>query len=492
LASNFPDVDYDEAGVCNFCRAYDTYKDKAEAYFQTMAELTTIAERMKAARAGDYDCLVLLSGGKDSTYMLYQLVGLGLKPLVFTLDNGFISDQAKANIRRVVQSLGVDHVFGTTPHMNAIFVDSLKQFSNVCNGCFKTIYTLATHLAHEKGIGFIVTGLSRGQFFETRLTADVFTQPKFSPQAIDEAVLEARKAYHRREDVISRSLEVDVFRDDALFERIQFVDFYRYCHVPLDEMYRFLNEHAPWIRPSDTGRSTNCLINDLGIYLHKKQRGYHNYALPYSWDVRMGHKTREQALDELNDAIDEAHVQQMMAQIGYVEPPGQEKAGPQRLAAYYVSQTPLATAELRAHLAQELPDYMLPTYFIRLEKFPLTPNGKVDRAALPQPGEARPEVATDFVEPRTETETRLAEIWREVMNLEQIGVLDNFFELGGSSLPAITVIARVNRAFGVEVTIPAFFTNPTIAGLATVIEELLLAEIENLSDEEAARLLAEA
>src|SRR5256886_16361623 len=167
---------------------------------------------MKAARTGGYDCLVLLSGGKDSTYMLYHLCGLGLKPLVFTLDNGFISEAAKANIRRVVQSLGVELVVGGTPHMQEIFVDSLKRFANVCNGCFKTIYTLATNLAHEKGIRYIVTGLSRGQFFETRLTADVFQCEDFHADKIDALVLEARKAYHRRDDAVMCHLDCDLFR----------------------------------------------------------------------------------------------------------------------------------------------------------------------------------------------------------------------------------------------------------------------------------------
>src|SRR6266853_2738116 len=147
LASNVPGTSYDAAGVCNVCRGFDAYVDKAQAYFKTPNALTALVAEMQAARTGDYDCLVLLSGGKDSTYMLYQLCDLGPKPLVFTLDNGFISDEAKANIRRVVEALGVELVVGGTPHMNEIFVDSLKRFANVCNGCFKTIYTLATNLA---------------------------------------------------------------------------------------------------------------------------------------------------------------------------------------------------------------------------------------------------------------------------------------------------------------------------------------------------------
>ena len=388
------------------------------------------------------------------------------------MDNGFISEQAKANIRRVVHSLGVEHVFGSTPHMNQIFVDSLKRFANVCNGCFKTIYTLATHLAHEKGIRYIVTGLSRGQFFETRLTEEVFQRKDFDVAKLDAVVLDARKAYHRREDAVSSHLEVDIFRGDGVFGDIQFVDFYRYWSVPLEEMYAFLREHAPWVRPSDTGRSTNCLINDVGIYVHRRQRGFHNYALPYSWDVRLGQKTRAQAMAELDDELDEARVKQIMAQIGYTEPPQIGETGVNRLAAYYVSDKSLSVAQLRAHLAKELPDYMLPAYFIRLDRLPLTSNGKVDRRALSSADAGRPEVSATFVELRSETENRLAEIWRKALNLDRVGVNDDFFELGGSSLQAIKILAQLDRVFGVDMPIATFFANVTIASLARAIDKL--------------------
>jgi amino acid adenylation domain-containing protein/non-ribosomal peptide synthase protein (TIGR01720 family) len=468
LAANYPGVDYDDHGVCNFCRAYDGYKDKAQAYFKNMDALRALAEHIRAERrpGSDYDCVVLFSGGKDSTYMLYQVVALGLKPLVFSLDNGFISDQAKGNIRRVVDSLGVDHVFGRTEHMNAIFVDSLKQFANVCNGCFKTIYTLAINLAREKGIGTIFTGLSRGQFFETRLTPDLFEGPGLDPDAIDDAILAARKVYHGKDDVISRSLDVDVFRDEQVLDQIRFVDFYRYCAVGLDELYAFLDQHAPWIRPSDTGRSTNCRINDVGIYLHKKLRGYHNYALPYAWDVRLGHKQRQAALEELNDSIDEADVRRMLAQIGYDGPEAAPEGG--RLAAYVVAEPPLTRAEVRAFLAEHLPDYMLPAYVVNLPALPLTSNGKVDRAALPPPFNERPDLDSGYAAPRTATERVLAEIWAKALRLDRVGIHDNFFELGGDSIITLQIAARASQA-GLALTPMQLFQSQTIAALAATL-----------------------
>lgn len=491
IASNYPGVQYDADGVCSLCRAYDSYKAKAQQYFRTMDELYHLVEQVKTARTGDYDCLALYSGGKDSTYMLYQLAGMGLKILAFTLDNGYISEQAKGNILRVVQSLGIDHVFGSTPFMRDIFADSLKHYSNVCNGCFKTIYTLAVNAARERGIGYIFTGLSRGQFFETRLTEDLFRQKDFNIQAIEDAVMQARKAYHRRDDLISRSLDVDVFRNDSLFEDIQFIDFYRYCAVELDDVYTFLNQRAPWLRPSDTGRSTNCLINDVGIFVHQQERGYHNYALPYSWDVRLGHKQRDDALDELNDSIDENYVQQILREINYQPRYTHHDQNSKRLVAYYVSDCLLTTSELRAHLSETLPVYMIPSHFVRVEQMPLNRNGKVDRAALPRPQIERPDLDSDYVAPSTSVELRLAEFWAEALGVPQIGIHDDFFELGGSSLPAIQIVARTSRAYAIDLPLPRFFENPTIAGMAAAVEELLIIQLENLSDEDAERLLAQ-
>lgn len=156
---------------------------------------------------------------------------MGLKVLAFTMDNGYISQQAKANIDKIVQNLGVDHVYGETPHMNEIFVDSLHRHQNVCNGCFKTIYTLSTSIALEKKIPFIVTGLSRGQFFETRLTEELFWDDHLNTEKIDQTILDARKLYHQENDAVKKLLDTSMFDDESVFEKVQYVDFYRYSDV---------------------------------------------------------------------------------------------------------------------------------------------------------------------------------------------------------------------------------------------------------------------
>jgi aryl carrier-like protein len=436
-------------------------------YFKPEDELRAVLTSRRGG-GGDYDCISLLSGGKDSTYVLARLVDMGLRVLAFTLDNGYISDQAKANITRVVETLGVDHVFATTPAMNEIFVDSLQRHANVCQGCFKTIYTLSMQMAHERGIPFIVTGLSRGQFFETRLTEELFTELTVNAEEIDADVLEARKAYHRVDDAVRQLLDVSVFDDDRIFEEVQFVDFYRFVSVDLDDLYNYLENRLPWKRPTDTGRSTNCLINDVGIYYHRKVRGYHNYALPYSWDVRMGHKTRSQALDELDDEIDIAEVSRILNEIGFPDDIAEHESG-QRLVAYYVAPVEIPTPELRSHALGALPQQAVPSQFIRLDEIPLTANGKTDRSALPAPENQRPELGAAFVAPHTEVERALAGIWEDVLGITGIGVRDNFFDLGGDSIMAIQITARANRA-GLAITLPGLLDALTVARLARTIE----------------------
>lgn len=470
LPSNFPGVEFNEDNECSLCTNYASYAERVKDYFRTMRDLEEVFRSSPKAPEAQYDCMMLLSGGKDSTYALAKLADMGLNVLAFTLDNGYISQEALDNAQRVCRSLGVDHVFGRTDAMNEIFVDSLKRHHNVCNGCFKTIYTLATNMALEKKIPIIVTGLSRGQFFETRLTEELFWDDNISASDIDGVILNARKAYHQVDDAVTQLLDVSCFEDDDVFEKVRFVDFYRYSDVELSELMAYLKKKLPWVRPSDTGRSTNCLINQLGIYVHKKTEGYSNYAFPYSWDVRIGHKTREESLDEINEEIDENAVKRMMQEIGYEEAP---KAGDQYLTLFYTSDEPIPVHEIKSHLEKQLPDYMIPWSYVRVDSIPLTPNGKVDQDALLeqyQPGQTS---SAPFVEPETDIQKLLAEIWKEVLLLEKVGIQDKFLEMGGNSLMAIRIQSRINNKFRLKVPLNSIFKYPNIKEYGTYIEDTI-------------------
>ena len=152
----------------------------------------------------------------------------------------------------------------------------------------------------------------------------------------------------------------------------------------------------------------------------------------------------------------------------------EDQPGDKRLVAYIVpnAENAFTIGDLRRFIEEKLPKYMIPTAFVTLDALPLNPNGKVDRFALPIPDTARPELEAAFVAPRTPTEKILAEIFAQVLEVEQVGIDDDFFELGGHSLLATQLIAQLLKRFEVEVTVVDLFEVPTVAGLAERMEKM--------------------
>jgi amino acid adenylation domain-containing protein len=166
----------------------------------------------------------------------------------------------------------------------------------------------------------------------------------------------------------------------------------------------------------------------------------------------------------------------------------EDRPGDKRLVAYVVGET----SALRAHLKAMLPEYMVPTAFVAMEALPISPNGKVDRRALPAPDLSDLAPARQIA-PRTPEEEQLARIWSEVLGLERVGIEDDFFALGGHSLLATQLLARVGKTFGVEVPLRRLFEAPTVATFAEalVADQMaqLMGHMENLSEEQLAALL---
>ena len=150
----------------------------------------------------------------------------------------------------------------------------------------------------------------------------------------------------------------------------------------------------------------------------------------------------------------------------------EDEPGHKRLVAYLQrSAHPSPDAGmLQQFLKAKLPDYMTPSAFVVLDKFPLTPNGKINRKALPPPVAERPESKHGFTPPRTPTEEMLAKIWRELLGQSVIGIDDNFFETGGHSLLAMQLMARVRNEFQTELSLRNIFEAPTVAELAIILD----------------------
>jgi acyl carrier protein len=235
------------------------------------------------------------------------------------------------------------------------------------------------------------------------------------------------------------------------------------------------------VRPADTGRSTNCLINDVGIYIHQKERGYHNYALPYSWDVRLGHKERDAALDELNDDLDMDRVRRTLEDVGYDENRLVGASDQPLLTAFYVSSPGIEEADLRMQLGERLPAPLVPALLVRMDEIPLTPHGKVDESALLRVGHQRSRRA--YVAPEGPVEEYLAAVWQELLGADEVGASDNFFQLGGTSLKALELMLRLCREFDINLPLETVFTSPTVHDLARVAEARILDDVSSSTGE---------
>jgi len=308
-------VSFDLAQVCSICRNFERNRERVGRYFGTPDALKMKLSGAAAAAGGQHDCLVLFSGGKDSTYMLFRLIEMGLSVMTLTFDNGFISRGAIANIDSVVRSLGIEHITLRPESFKTVINESIDRHATPCKGCFKGLLDGALTVAVERRIPFIVTGLSRGQIVEERLQW-FYDRNLFDPDEIDAQLSLGRGVYHQKEQFTGNPY----WRSDLgiLAERVALIDYYRFDPVRRDEIINLLRSRPEiWTQPADCGFcSTNCLVNDIGIGLHKARTGWHNYEIATAWDVRLGHLNLEEATEDLKDVADPERFTAVLQTLG--------------------------------------------------------------------------------------------------------------------------------------------------------------------------------
>ncbi|MCX7920660.1 MAG: amino acid adenylation domain-containing protein [Clostridia bacterium] len=170
-----------------------------------------------------------------------------------------------------------------------------------------------------------------------------------------------------------------------------------------------------------------------------------------------------------------------------------DAAGDKYLCAYYLSETTVDMQGLRSYLSKELPEYMVPSYFVKLDQFPMTPNGKIDRKALPDP-EINTGAGVEYVAPRNIQERRIAEAWQQVLKVKKVGINHNFFHIGGDSIKAIRLVSILSKDF--NITVKDVFSHQTVTELASNIRynegnlKNKLDYLKKLADEGTAALAA--
>lgn len=389
IASVFPGISFDTERVCSLCRDYEIHAEQMMRYFGDPADFVRVIQDRAAGTEGKYDCVLLYSGGKDSSYVLFRLLDLGLRVMTFTFDNGFISRTALRNVETITRELGVEHVTLTRADQPAVFRQSLNESKSVCNGCFRSLLELGHQVAAERLVPTIVTGLSRGQIIDERLSW-FYRNGIYDPEQIERDLALGGQVYRLFHGGADR------FGADG----VEVVDFYRYTDVAKDQIRARLAEHPSWQQPADTGFcSSNCLINDAGVYVHQLERGYHNYESPTRWEVRIGHLDRAEADQELAEPPNRARVRTMLAKIGYTEPSEQQVLAGRMIA--YVQPVEGGLDAVKTWAATHDGVSVKPERWVGLAEIPWD-DGELDVTRLPRMSDSRFDAAPAAPSPADE------------------------------------------------------------------------------------------
>ena len=299
LPSTFPGIEFNEEGVCNYCRHGQLPdKEKKEEYIKAFENLL---DDVRGKR--DYDVLLAYSGGKDSTYTMYELVNrYNLNVLAFTFDNGFISEQARENITRMSDLCGATSIIVRPPFpkMKKVFqaaatkeiygAKTLDRASSICTTCIGHVKAIALKTAIEKYIPLIAWGWSPGQAPISSAIRQTSPQlQRISHRTVRDKILEnseESKSYFLSEE----DLEIAQERWPINIHPLAFMDYDE------EEILKIITSLG-WEHPTDTDpNSTNCKLNALANFLHRKKHNFHPYAWEQSGIVRAGGISREEGL----------------------------------------------------------------------------------------------------------------------------------------------------------------------------------------------------
>ncbi|MBN2038776.1 MAG: 7-cyano-7-deazaguanine synthase [Spirochaetes bacterium] len=307
LSASFPNINFDENGVCNFCRD-EMYHTADEDVLDKSKE--EIIRRFESGKGkSQYDAVMCYSGGKDSTYTLMLAVEkYGLNVLAFTFDNGFISPVAFENINRVAESLNVD-LLTIRPSLkfmkklirassfNPVYTKrTLTRISSNCNSCITMVNILALRMALEKKIPFILAGFTLGQIpLNTIIYKNNY---RFFQDSRKPILDKLRKAVG---DEIDKYMCIDEPLLDSVTEDPYNVNLLCIEEISEEKILEKIRKTG-WTQPEDVdGCSSNCRLNAFNNFIHEQTLGYNPYELELSHLIKNDLLTREEALEKIQD-----------------------------------------------------------------------------------------------------------------------------------------------------------------------------------------------
>ncbi len=303
LPESKPGIWLNEEGICNVCLEYQKVKQSVDKPLET--DFIKLLKMYKSR--GEYDCLVMCSGGKDSISALYYMKKrYKLNPLVFTFDHGFETEDAMENVRNAVEILGVDFLFFKTDFMQNMFTEILKTQSKaaICHLCSIWYMDLTFKMAARFNIPIIIAGWTKGQSTKQPLMSRCgcsIAQPEFYSMAksTQEFLSNYKKNNPKYKD-FPESMEEVLARAKM---RQKCVVLSPHWFLPFDsEVYvEIIKKELKWRFPklSYPANSTNCYLNFISVYNSMRDYGYTHYHVEMSKLIREGLLSREEALKNL-------------------------------------------------------------------------------------------------------------------------------------------------------------------------------------------------
>jgi len=322
LPETLPSAHIDSSGLCQYCRKFKDREDLDLQREKYRLRFQSLIEEQRGQNSGAYDILAAYSGGKDSTFTLDLLKNrFGLRVLALTFDHGFVSPFAKANMERVVEYLGIDHlnfkpdfqllktVFAYSIKNEFHPLKALERASSICNSCMGMVKFITMRVALEKGIPLIAYGWSPGQ------------------APLQSAIMKNQAAFLKKaQDLFFRPLRQELgdavkpyFLEPRHFEapRLPYnINPLAFLHYSEEDIYGRIQELG-WRHPQDTdSNSTNCLLNGFANQVHLEKHGYHPYAMEMAGLVREGVLAREEALRRLDEPPDPEVLAKVKRKLG--------------------------------------------------------------------------------------------------------------------------------------------------------------------------------
>ncbi len=286
LPKNYKNISFTEDGVCNYCAFYENNKAEVEnvALLETKFKRKINEAKEIAENVGSkYDCLVGFSGGKDSTYIIYQLKKVyGMRVLAFTYQNGFMTDYAVKNMRNALEKIGVDHILFSmnSRELQKKYRTSVKLLHNFCGVCFHFVHYYSYLYAAQNKIPLIVNGRTKGQMWQNLLDTKLI-----EPYNISKTLLEFEyQMFHGLEQKFHKIGKMDYLEEI----HIDSLSYFAYHDISEEETMQYLEKEIGWERPKDGASHGDCLAHGMAEYLFIKKTGYPIRLGELAVEVRRG------------------------------------------------------------------------------------------------------------------------------------------------------------------------------------------------------------